>query len=64
MDVEIKTKVDISIDDHPKLAKIEYYWTWEQIVEIVNLLKEYHDVFARDYKYLKGIIEEMEEMMT
>ena len=49
---EIKNKeVDISIDDHPKLAKIRDYWTEEQTLEMVNLLKEYQDVFARDYKY-------------
>ena len=32
------------------------------MTEIVNLLKEYQDVFARDYKYLKELVEEMGEM--
>lgn len=63
MDVEIKTKeVDISINGHPRLAKIGDYWTKEQTVEIVNLLKEYQDVFARDYKDFKGLVQEMGEM--
>jgi hypothetical protein len=31
-------------------------------MEIVNLLKEYQDVFARDYKYLKVLVQEMGEM--
>jgi ribosomal protein S17E len=28
----------------------------------VSLIKEYQDVFARDYKDLKGLVEEMSEM--
>ena len=63
MDAEIKTKeVDIYIDDHPKLSNIRDYWIEEQITETVNLLKEYQDVFAKDYKYLKDIVQEMGEM--
>ena len=39
MDAKIKTKeVDISINDHPKVANIRYYWTKEQTADIVNLL--------------------------
>jgi hypothetical protein len=34
----------------------------KKIVDIVNLLKEYQDVFSRDYKDLKGLVEEMGEM--
>ena len=34
----------------------------EQTTEIVNLLKEFQDVFARDYKDLKGLVHEMGEM--
>lgn len=48
MHAKIKTKeVDISIEGHPKLSKIEDYWIEEQTAEIVNLLKEYQGVFAR-----------------
>lgn len=42
MDAEIKMEeVDILADDHPKLAKIGYYWSEQQTTKIVNLLKEY-----------------------
>jgi hypothetical protein len=34
----------------------------KQTIDIVNLLKEYQDVFACDYKDLKGLVEEMGEM--
>ena len=44
------------------MAKICNYWSEEQTTEIVNLLKEFQDVFARGYKYLKGIVHEMGEM--
>ena len=44
------------------MAKIGDYWSEEQMTEIVNLLKEFQDVFARDYKYLKGLVDEMGEM--
>ena len=44
------------------MAKIGYYWSEQQTTEIVNLLREFQDVFARDYKYLKGIVHEMGEM--
>jgi hypothetical protein len=30
--------------------------------DIVDLLKEYQDVFSQDYKYLKGLVAEMGEM--
>jgi hypothetical protein len=47
MDAEIKTKeFDISIDDRPKMARIGDYWSDKQTMEIVDLLKEYQDVFA------------------
>jgi hypothetical protein len=40
MDAEIKTKeFDISIDDRPKMARIGDYWTENQTLEIVDLLK-------------------------
>ena len=63
MEEKIKTKeVDISNDDRPKLAKIGDYWTKEKIVDIINLLKEYQDVFARGYTNLKGLLQEMGQM--
>ena len=48
LDAKVKTKeFDISNDDRPKMAKIGDYWSEEQTTEIVNLLKEFQDVFAR-----------------
>lgn len=63
MEASIKTKeIDIYNYDSPKLAKIADYSTEEQTSELVNLLKEYQDFFARNYKDLKGIVQEMGEM--
>ena len=63
LDTKVKIKeVNISNDDRPKIAKIEDYWTEAQTTEIVNPLKEFEDVFARDYKDLKGLVHEMGEM--
>ena len=60
---EGKTKeVDISNDNRPKMARIGDYWSEEQTTKIVNLLKQFQDVFARDYKDLKGLVQEMGEM--
>ena len=63
LDNKIKTKeFDISNDDRPKMEKIGDYWSEEQTTEIVKLLKEFQDVFSRDYKDLKGLVHEMGEM--
>jgi hypothetical protein len=44
------------------MARIGDYWTEKQTTEIVDLLQEYQYVFTYDYKYLKGLVEEMGEM--
>lgn len=44
------------------MAQVSDYWTEKETVDIEDLLKEYQDVFARDYKDLKGLVEEMGEM--
>ena len=63
MDAKIKIKeVNIAKEGQPKMAKITDYWLEQQTTKIVDLLKEYQDVFARDYKDLKGLVEEMGEM--
>ena len=50
LDAKVKTKeFDISNNDRPKMEKISDYWSKEQMTEIVNLLKEFQDVFVRDY---------------
>ena len=63
MDANIKIKeVNIAKDGQPKMSRIGDYWSDQQTTEIADLLKEYQDVFARDYKDLKGLAKEMEEM--
>ena len=63
MDAKVKTKeIDISNDNRPKMEKIGDYWSEEQTTKMVDLLKEFQDVFARDYKDLKGLVKEMGEM--
>lgn len=63
MNVEIKTKeFNISSYDRPKMVQVGDYWSEKQTTDIVDLLKEYQDVFARDYKDLKGLVAEMGEM--
>ena len=63
VDSKVKTKeFDISNDDRPKMAKIGDYKSEERTTEIVKLLKEFQDVFARDYRDIKGLFHEMGEM--
>ena len=63
MDAKVKTKeIEISNDNRQKMARIGDYWSEEQTIEIVDLLREFQDVFAQDYKDLKGLVAEMGEM--
>ena len=63
MDVEIKfIEVNISNDGWHKMARIGDYWTEKKTTKIAYLLKEYQDVFVRDYKYFKGLVKETGEM--
>ena len=63
LDAKVKTReFDISNNDRTKMANIGDYWSEEQTIEIVNLLKDFQDVFSRDYKDLKGLVHEMGEM--
>ena len=51
MNAGIKTvEVHISNDGRPKMAKIGDYWSEKHTREIIDLLKEYQDVFTRDNK--------------
>ena len=51
MDVKVKTKeIDISNDNRLKMENIGYYWSEEQTTKIVDLSKEFQDLFAQDYK--------------
>ena len=63
MDMKLKTKeIDIYNDNRLKMARNGDYWSEEQTTEIVDLLKEFQDVFVQDYKDLKGLVAEMGEM--
>lgn len=63
MDAKIKIKeINIGTEGQPKMPRIGYYWPDQHTTKIIDLLKEYIDVFARNYKDLKGLFEEMEEM--
>ena len=63
MDAKVKTKeIDISNDNRPKMENIGDYWSEEQTTEIIDLLNEFQDVFAQDYKDLKGLVAKMSEM--
>ena len=63
MDAKIKIKkINIATEGQPKMARMGDYWSDQQTTEIIDLLKEYQDVFATDYKDLKGLVEEMGEM--
>ena len=63
MDAKIKIKeINIATEGQPKMARIGDYWSNQQTIEIIDLIKDYQDVFAMDYKDLKGIVEEMGEM--
>jgi len=53
---------NISNDDQPNMVRVGDYWSDKKTTDIVSLLKEYPDVFACDYKDLKGLVEEMGEM--
>ena len=44
------------------MEKIGDYWSEEQTREIVNLFKEFQDIFAWDYKDLKVLVAEMGKM--
>jgi hypothetical protein len=44
------------------MERIGDYWSDKQTTKIVDLLREYQDVFSRDYKDLKGLVQDMGEM--
>ena len=47
LDAKVKTReFDISNDDRQKMANIGDYWSEEHTTKIVDLLKEFQDVFS------------------
>jgi hypothetical protein len=52
----IKTKKhNIGTEEAPKMAIIGDYWDKEIVTQVVDLLKEYEDLFPRSFSEMKGI---------
>ncbi|KAH9290065.1 hypothetical protein KI387_034182, partial [Taxus chinensis] len=59
----IKTKrVNIGIDTEPKESIIRDYWLDSELEKIIELLRDYQDLFPRGYHELKGMHESLGEM--
>jgi hypothetical protein len=55
-------KVNIGTTENPKMASIGEYWD-ERIVEsIIELMREYNDLFPTTFTKMKGIVGELGEM--
>jgi hypothetical protein len=48
-------KLNLGIDAEPQMVKINAQLETCKVLEMEQLLKEFKDVFAWTYKYLKGI---------
>jgi hypothetical protein len=51
-------KVNIGTEDKPKFENIGDYWNEETVENIVDLLREYHDLFLTTFLEMKGIVGE------
>lgn len=49
------TKVNIRTLENPKLAIIGYCWDEKIVSQIVDLLREYQDLFPKTFSEMKGI---------
>lgn len=49
-------KKNISTEAEPKMVVIGEYWEQEKVTQVVDLLKEYNDLFPRNFSELKGIL--------
>lgn len=56
------TKVNIGIEENTKLDIIGDYWNEEIVSQIVDLLREYQDLFPSRFSKMKGITRELGEM--
>ena len=53
----MKTRyVNIGTEEEPKFAKIGDYWDYATIDKVVELLREYQDLFPTKFLDLKGIL--------
>lgn len=55
-------KYNIGSEKNPKLAIIGDYWDDETVNRVVDLLKEYQDIFPTTFSEMKGIAGELGEM--
>jgi hypothetical protein len=56
------TKVNIVMNDNPKMVSIGDYWDEQKIERIPNLLCKYTDLFLTTFTEIKGIAGELGEM--
>jgi hypothetical protein len=61
MPIKVK-KVNIEIDEQPKMASIRDYWDEQTVERITKLLREYSDLFPTTFTKMKGIAGELGEM--
>lgn len=55
-------KVNIGMNENPKFATIGDYWDEETLTQVVDLLREYQDLFPNTFFEMKGIARELGEM--
>jgi hypothetical protein len=61
--VPIKVKkFNIRIVENPKMASIGDYWDEQTMENIIELLREYNDLFPIMFTEMKGITRELGEM--
>jgi hypothetical protein len=55
-------KVNIGMNDNPKMSSIGDYWDEKTIEIIIELLREYNDLFPTTFTEMKGIARELGDM--
>jgi hypothetical protein len=55
-------KVNIGTIENPKMANIGDYWDEKAMERIIELLREYSDLFPTNFTEMKGIAGELGEM--
>jgi hypothetical protein len=55
-------KVNIEINDNPKMASIGDYWDKQTVERITKLLRKYSDLFPTTFLEMKGIVGDLGEM--
>jgi hypothetical protein len=55
-------KVNIGTVEQPKMASIGDYWGEKTVESIIELLREYNDLFPTKFIEIKGIARDLGEM--